>query len=130
MPATHVAFQSLTSIVIIHVISTRQAWMCRSCGLATYRAMVGRTLLAGWWGVGLFGLPIVLAMNAVKLRRVLRLQPPQWRRPEVRATVPTPLDPGPPMLLRGAGIFGAVIGTLLLLFILLMVVVSVNPPPR
>jgi len=117
-PATQVAFQCLTSFVVLYTISTRRAWMCRSCGIAVHRTLTARMLLGGWWGVGALGIPMMLLINRVRLRRVLRLEPPQGRLPEVTASLPAPLDPGRPVLRRPGGILSVVICTLLVLFVL------------
>lgn len=123
-PAVRVTFQSVASLAIIYSVGTRKGWMCRSCGLATFRQLVGRTLLLGWWGVGLFAIPVILLANALRLRRVLRLPAPLFRLPEVTAPAPMPLDPGRPMLARGTGIFGLVITALLLGSVVLVAVSS------
>jgi hypothetical protein len=118
VPATRATFNSVTSFVIFYSIGTRSAYLCRSCGLATYRDLVSRTLVRGWWGVGLFGVPVILLMNWIRLLRVLRLQPPQGRPPEVAPVIPAPLDPGRRVLARGSGIFALCLCGLLVLLVL------------
>lgn len=123
-PAVHVMFGSVTSFLVFYTISNRRAWMCRSCGLATYRVLTGRTLARGWWGAGIFGMPVIMIINRVRLRRVLRLGPPQGRLPEVASMVPVPMDPGKPLRSRGSGILAITICVLLALLVLIGVLGS------
>ncbi|UWP87229.1 hypothetical protein [Dactylosporangium fulvum] len=103
------------SILIFYVMSFNRGWMCRSCGLATFRRRANRTLLGGWWGVAALGIPVVLLIDRIRLRKVLRLAPPQPT-PGVAAELPAPLDPGQPVLLRpGAIVAGAVLALILLI---------------
>ncbi|MET8086470.1 hypothetical protein [Micromonospora sp. NPDC005237] len=115
-PAAHVSFQSMTSIVILYVVSSQRGWMCRSCGLAMFRHHTNKTLLAGWWGIGVVGMPILLGIDRLRLRRILRLAPPQPT-PGVAASLPAPLDPGKPLIQRPGAIVSLILLTLLVLVI-------------
>lgn len=116
-PAAHVALLSVASLAIFHVVSNDTGWMCRSCGLALYRRHTNRSLLQGWWGVGLVSVPVLLLVNRVRMRPVLRLNPPQPT-PGVAALVPVPLDIGPAVRTRPGGIVGlAVLAVLVLLVV-------------
>ncbi|MET7402153.1 hypothetical protein ABZS66_52610 [Dactylosporangium sp. NPDC005572] len=119
-PAVRTTFQSLTSIAIIYIITSFRGWMCRSCGLATYRARTNRTLAAGWWGISAVGVPILLLIDRLRLRKVLRLAPPVPT-PGVAAQLPAPMDPGLPVLRRpGAIVAGVVLAGFLLLVALVV----------
>ncbi|MGC4857278.1 hypothetical protein ACLQ24_28905 [Micromonospora sp. DT4] len=113
-PAAHVSFQSMTSIVILYVVSAQRGWMCRTCGLSLYRHYTNKTLLAGWWGIGVIGIPIFLGVDRFRLRRILRLSPPQPT-PGVAAHLPAPLDPGKPVIRRPGAIVSLILLTLFLL---------------
>ncbi|WP_433533775.1 hypothetical protein ACQPZK_16355 [Micromonospora sp. CA-249363] len=113
-PAARVSFQSMTSIVILYVVSAQRGWMCRACGLSLYRHHTNKTLLAGWWGIGIIGIPIFLGVDRFRLRRILRLAPPQPT-PGVAAHLPAPLDPGKPVIQRPGAIVSLILLTLFLL---------------
>ncbi|WP_234582452.1 hypothetical protein [Micromonospora sp. MH99] len=106
----------MTSIVILYVVSSQRGWMCRNCGLAMFRHYTNKTLLAGWWGVGVIGIPIFLGVDRFRLRRILRLAPPQPT-PGVAASLPAPLDPGKPLIQRPGAILSIVLVTVLVLVI-------------
>ncbi|WBB68147.1 hypothetical protein [Micromonospora sp. WMMD812] len=110
------AFQSVTSVVILYIVSSHRGWMCRSCGLAMFRHHTNRSLLGGWWGIGVIAIPIFLLFDRVRLRRVLRLDPPRPT-PGVAAHSPVPLDPGKPVLARPGGILAIVLLTLLVVVV-------------
>jgi hypothetical protein len=76
-----------------------------------FRHHANRTLLGGWWG-GVLAIPIFLLVNRIRLRRVLRLAPPQPT-PGVAAHSPAPLDPGKPVIARPGGIMAIVVLSLL-----------------
>lgn len=116
-PAAHTAFQSFLTVAVFYRLSTLRGWMCRLCGLAVFRSQTSRTLVGCWWGPGVIATPIILIANRLRLRRVLRLDPPRPI-PGVAASVPTAMDPGAPVLARPSGIFALVMlamvsGTLL-----------------
>jgi hypothetical protein len=125
-PAVRTSFQSVTSIAIVYVISTNRGWFCRSCGLATFRQRTNRSLLAGWWGVGVIGIPILALFNWGRLRKVLRLAPPQPT-PGVHAPLRAPLDPGKPVWQRPGAIVAAVVLIALVLFVALGIWASSVP---
>lgn len=120
-PATDARFIAMTSVVVFYVLSTLRGWMCRSCGLATFREQQARTLVRCWWGVSFIGAPLMLLANWLRLRRVLRLDPP---RPTAGVAAPAagPLDPGKPVLARPAGIVGILLGAVALLVVAFVVV--------
>ncbi|MEV4813081.1 hypothetical protein [Micromonospora avicenniae] len=115
-PAVRTAFQSVTSIVIFYVISSHRGWMCRSCGLAMFRHHANRSLLLGWWGVGVIAVPMLLLIDGFRLRRVLRLDPPRPT-PGVAALSPVPLDPGKPVLARPGAILSIVLVSVIVLLV-------------
>jgi hypothetical protein len=119
-PAAHVAFQSVTSAVILFWVGLVQGWMCRACGLAVFRRQNSRSLVGAWWGVGIFALPIFLIANRVRLGRILRLEPP---RPTagVAGQVSAPLDPGRSVLRRRSGIFALVMAVVVIPLLVLLV---------
>jgi hypothetical protein len=120
-PAAYVVLQSIVSVAIFHSARAYRGWLCRHCALATYRQLSARTLLGCWWGVGILGGPIVLLANRLRMRPALRLGPPRPT-PGVTAPSPGPLDPGPRLLGRPAGIVGLIVGLVLSLLVAFVIV--------
>jgi hypothetical protein len=123
-PAAYVVLQSIVSVAIFHSSQAHRGWLCRDCALAMYRQLSARTLLGGWWGVGVLGGPVVLLANRLRMRPALRLDPPRPT-PGVTAPLSRPMDPGPRLLARPAGIVGLIVGivlTLLLAFLIVSVI--------
>ncbi|MEH1165113.1 hypothetical protein V6V47_06980 [Micromonospora sp. CPCC 205539] len=125
-PAAHTQYQSVTSIVILYVISSQRGWMCRNCGLATFRHHTNKSLVGGWWGIGVIAIPIMLIANRLRLGRILRLAPPQPT-PGVAAQLPAPLDPGKPVMTRSGGIVTIVVLASLVLVVACGVLVALLP---
>ncbi|MEV6110502.1 hypothetical protein AB0M28_38250 [Streptomyces sp. NPDC051940] len=84
-------------IVRMRFLKLEQAY-CRTCGIATVRSMSAKTLLQGWWGfLSLVVAPVTLLGNLVTKGKFTKLAEPSggWG---------PPLDPGKPLLRRGAAI--------------------------
>lgn len=124
-PAAYVVLQSIVSVAIFHSAKAYRGWLCRDCALAMYRQLSARTLAGCWWGVGILGGPVMLLANRLRMRPALRLGPPRPT-PGVTANLSRPMDPGPRLLARPAGIVGLITATVLTLalaFIIFSVVV-------
>jgi hypothetical protein len=126
-PAARKTFQSVTSIAILYIITTNRGTYCRTCGLALFRERTNRSLMAGWWGVGVIAIPILGLFNWLRLRTLLQLAPPQPT-PGVSAQLRAPLDPGKTVLQRPGAIVTAVLLVLLIAFIAFGIWASSGPP--
>jgi hypothetical protein len=91
-PAALVTLRSITSVVLLHWTTVRRAWWCRDCALANHRELTAHTLAAGWWGVGVVSVPVVLWLNRRQMRAARDLGPPEPT-PGVAAPSDGPLDP-------------------------------------
>jgi hypothetical protein len=77
-PALVVTFRSVTGLLLPFRFESRARRLCRTCGIAAFRATNNRTLLLGWWSpFALFVNPWVIVMNLRGYRRVRALGEPR-----------------------------------------------------
>lgn len=110
-PAVQTVFRQHTGMIILMKFNAIEGPFCRDCGLYSFRATTGHTLLAGWWGIAsaILG-PLTLLVNVIRRPKVARLAPPVIG-PEGR----TPVDPGKPLWKR-ANIIGLAFPLLVIAF--------------
>ncbi len=113
-PATDVHLTRYAGIAIVRRREDIEITLCRDCGIATFRELMNRTLVAGWWSLNSF-LPNIWAIvrNLRMRRRLRRLGAPHPGPRSGRAPLPGPMDPGARLTGRPgpwvtAGLFGLI----------------------
>ncbi|MFD3452562.1 hypothetical protein ACFWVC_10290 [Streptomyces sp. NPDC058691] len=115
VPATAATIRGHQGMVFIMRRLRVKGRFCRSCGLAAHRKMTGDSLWQGWWGApSMLINPIIMLLNLVQWRKIVRLGEPVAGAPRM------PADPGRPLFRRPVA-FGllipvAIVGALWLYF--------------
>jgi hypothetical protein len=99
-PATNVDFRFVQTFLVWLQTGSLSGAFCRACGSEVFRDAQSRSLVRGWWGIGVVALPFFLVGNLVARRKVRDQQMPSYR--DFRVVTPTdqPLLPGRPVFKR------------------------------
>ena len=102
--------------ILLPSMYTIDGSFCRSCGIATFRQAMNRTLWAGWWWLfGYIANVFVVVANLNAYRTLRSLEAPETRSSEVATPFVTPVNPGRP-LFRRIGVYvatGLVVGVII-----------------
>jgi hypothetical protein len=99
-PAANMTIHEHNGRILWMVHKTYKGPFCRDCGTAMFREHQNGTLFQGWFGMfSFFITPITLLLNLVAWERLRALGPPQ-RDPQTKSRIPSPLNPGKPLLSR------------------------------
>ncbi|GAB2626741.1 hypothetical protein GCM10027168_68080 [Streptomyces capparidis] len=119
-PAIHDTVRGHQGLIVLMRFLRAEGAFCRTCGIATYRDMTARTLLAGWWGpLSCLITPVTVLLNLAPRARFGALPPPTggWR---------PPLDPGKPLPARGPALLFLVTAALAVAAVLGLLVVGIT----
>lgn len=96
-PAEQATFRGHQGFLVMMRFLKLEGPFCRTCGIATHRAMTAKSLWQGWWGLASMVInPITMLLNLPQRMKINKLAPPApgAQRP--------PMDPGRPLFKRFA----------------------------
>lgn len=110
-PAEELILRQHTGWVIWGTQRKYQGTWCRSCALAMFREVMGKTLVTGWWGVVSFVLynPYCVLANLYTRQRIGKMPRPA---PSSDPTVGPPLPVGKSVWKRAGGLLAAGFGVI------------------
>ncbi|WP_370943403.1 hypothetical protein AB5J62_30450 [Amycolatopsis sp. cg5] len=116
VPAAMATFRGHQGFLFVMRFLKLEGPFCRSCGVATHRGMVAKSLWQGWWGLASMVInPITMLMNLPQRAKINKLAEPAPGAPS------RPMDPGRPLFLRFA-----VVGFLVPALVVFAIVYSVK----
>ncbi|MFD8495711.1 hypothetical protein [Amycolatopsis sp. NPDC059657] len=106
VPAEMATFRGHQGLLFIMRFLKLEGPFCRTCGVATHRAMTAKSLWQGWWGLASMVInPITMLINLPQRAKINKLAEPMPGAPG------QPMNPGKPLFLRVA-IIGLVVPAL------------------
>ena len=78
-PAISLTLSTVSTFWIFLSRTNYEGSLCRSCGLAMSRFYLKESLIKGWWGLGIFFMPLVIIRATQAERKLLELGDPIYR---------------------------------------------------
>jgi len=90
-PATSVKLAAVSTLLWRIKSVSHQGSFCRTCGTTIARTFLARTLIRGWWGLGIVIAPYLLSVNVRSWAKLRKVADPMLRDPSVLSPYDSPL---------------------------------------